>query len=170
MNPIKTYLNTTYITFQSLKHLCKKRGEPFYEPWNDKKAGFNNFIKDMGEKPGPNFSLRRKRKNGSVVPENLMWDENRNNKKPNGPPRKYKNLHEMISEYKAYRNILSNSRYYGDELWEPWACKEEGFQNFIKDMGLKPDPMCRLSKRDVKQGYTPDNMIWKLVSKKVKEG
>jgi hypothetical protein len=42
------------------------------------------------------------------------------------------------------------------------------FDNFIRDMGIKPDPKLMLERRDNEQGYTPSNCYWATASEQQK--
>lgn len=75
--------------------------------------------------------------------------------------------------YKVYRSMLdrchnrNDSHYhnYGDlgvEVCERWR-GPGGFERFIEDMGLPPQPRMSVERKDVTKGYSPDNCVWLLL-------
>jgi hypothetical protein len=72
------------------------------------------------------------------------------------------------SEYRAYHNMLSRClnpkhpryRQYGArgvQICQRWL---ESFQNFLADMGLKPEPELTLDRIDPSGNYEPANCRW----------
>ncbi len=63
-------------------HLYAGRGISVCEEWLDKKNGFNNFFKDMGERPSDKHSIDRKNNELGYFKENCRWatqkEQNRN--------------------------------------------------------------------------------------------
>jgi hypothetical protein len=87
-NPSKTYLykhghpgysSTTYKTWQSIKGFCTNKNNPQYPrnggrgiKLNEEWQGFENFLRDMGEKPA-GFRLKRLDKDRGFEPDNCEW-------------------------------------------------------------------------------------------------
>lgn len=73
----------------------------------------------------------------------------------------------MSTTYQTWANMLSRCRhsgrpdspYYKDKgitVCERW----NDFENFLADMGEKPDKSYTIERRDVAQGYNPENCYW----------
>lgn len=59
-------------TYSSWLHI-KRRKSVVCERWSNKKNGFENFLKDMGESPGGEYSIERINKNEICYKENCKW-------------------------------------------------------------------------------------------------
>jgi hypothetical protein len=64
-----------YTIWSSIKTKCKtqkfsSKGIIFYPPWAE---DFTLFLKDLGVRPGPKYTLRRLDKKSSFMPGNLKW-------------------------------------------------------------------------------------------------
>ena len=63
---------------------------------------------------------------------------------------------------RCYNEKRSDYHLYGgrgikvDEVW----LGDEGFNNFVKDMGFKPDVHYSIDRIDVDKNYGPDNCKW----------
>jgi hypothetical protein len=75
------------------------------------------------------------------------------------------------TEYNAWKNMKkrcynkNDPRYntYGERgviVCERWRDKENGFLNFLEDMGKKPSSELSLERIDNDKNYTPDNCYW----------
>lgn len=66
-------------------HCYGARGISVCERWRGR-GGFQNFIRDMGRRPGPKYSIDRVNNNGNYEPANCRWStivEQANNKSKN---------------------------------------------------------------------------------------
>lgn len=64
------------------------RGIKVCKRWLNEKSGFENFVKDMGEKPSPELTLDRINNDGNYEPSNCRWatksEQARNQRRPPG--------------------------------------------------------------------------------------
>jgi hypothetical protein len=83
------------------------------------------------------------------------------------------------SEYQTYQNMLQrcynpkatgseNLIKQGIEVDPCWLDKENGFMNFIKDMGRKPGTKYLLKRINKNENYGPSNCEW-VTKKKISE-
>ncbi len=73
--------NKTYRAWQSMIDRCTNRNVPNYRHYGGRgievcdrwRTSFENFLADMGDSPGPGFSLDRINNDGHYEPSNCRW-------------------------------------------------------------------------------------------------
>ena len=70
----------TYISWQCMKRRCKEKSDDSYKNYGAKGVRvcerwdkFENFLEDMGERPGLDYVLSRNGDNGDYEPGNVAW-------------------------------------------------------------------------------------------------
>lgn len=91
------------------------RGIKVCERWND---SFENFFTDMGEKPGPEFSIERVDVNGGYTPDNCIWGDpatQSRNKREQESKTNVRGVHPMPDKkkYKATIGVNNKTRHIG---------------------------------------------------------
>lgn len=76
----------TYKTWFSMKHRCYSKHNASYKYYGgkgvtvcDRWHSFENFLLDMGERPGLNFHISRKQDKGNYEPGNCEWKPSKDN-------------------------------------------------------------------------------------------
>jgi hypothetical protein len=91
---IPTTSHPLYPTYNGIKNRCYNKNLPTYNRWGGRGIkmskswynSFHQFVQDMGEKPGPLYSIERKDNNKGYSKKNCCWatpKEQNNNKKSN---------------------------------------------------------------------------------------
>lgn len=96
------YKSITYSTWRAMRRRCHDEKHKDFQRWgalgitvcNEWQGpnGFINFLRDMGERPGKNFSIDRIDGTGNYNKENCRWatqsEQNKNQKKRNATTRR----------------------------------------------------------------------------------
>ena len=76
----------TYKTWFSMKHRCYNKQNASWKYYGakgvivcDRWHSFENFLADMGERPGRDFHLSRRRDKGNYEPGNCVWKPGKEN-------------------------------------------------------------------------------------------
>ena len=71
--------SSTYVSWQAMLARCRHKNEWYggrgisvCARWSNPKTGFENFLKDMGERP-KNHTIERRDPNGNYCPDNCFW-------------------------------------------------------------------------------------------------
>jgi hypothetical protein len=107
----------TYRVWSSAKRRCTNPTDSDYEMYKGKGVvmcdrwlnSFENFYKDMGDRPSNNHQLDRIDPNGNYCPENCRWVEptiqSRNQGKRRSCSSKYKGVHKFGNKWRASASI-----------------------------------------------------------------
>ncbi len=120
----------TYSSWRGAKWRCSYVKHPYYKYYGGKGVkmcqrwlkSFENFLKDMGERPSPEYTLDRIDPSGDYTPENCRWATIREqcNNRRNNRILTYKGKDYTASNFAREFNIPPGGVYYGlKKGWEP---------------------------------------------------
>ena len=143
-------------------HLYGLIGIKICDRW---KNNFSSFLQDIGQRPSPDFRLRRLDNTKDFEPTNVEWykDGRRSRGSENhglSQTTEYTIWNSMIQRCtnpNATNYLNYGSR--GINICERW---KDSFPNFIEDMGLRPSKEYTLDRKDNNSDYTPENCKWSI--------
>jgi hypothetical protein len=133
------------------------RGIKLCDRWKD---SFLNFLSDMGEKPKDKKFLSRIDKGKDFSPENCIWTD-----KLETPDTTTHGMTNSITWicWKSMKarcsEIGGHEDYYGRgiKVCDRWI---NSFENFLEDMGCRPNKECTLHRLNGDGNYEPGNVVW----------
>jgi len=112
-----------YLVWYNMLRRCYDKQNSYYRGYGGRGIrvcpqwfDFGTFLRDMGEKPGPDYELDRKDNNGNYEPENVRWatpSQNRRNRRPYGKSK--------------YRGVCYLGKYIYARLYLSTECKFLGY-------------------------------------------
>lgn len=114
-----------YISWQAMKQRCYYKKNKRYASYGGKgikvcerwKDSFNNFLEDMGEKPGEKHTVDRIDVNGDYTPENCRWATTGEQSLNKGLYRSNKSGHKGIYWSKYHKRWYAQIRRKGVIVW-----------------------------------------------------
>lgn len=150
--------------WKSIRKKCRDENLPLYDRWNN----YLDFLEDVGRKPSDKHKFIRINSGKGYYPDNCKWINNKDIKQQS------RKLTTGWSDWKIeYRSWVTmkarctdpnKDNYFiyggaGITVCEQWL-GEDGFKNFCKDMGHRPDISYTLHRKKNELGYFPENCMW----------
>lgn len=148
-------------------HLVGGRGITLCERWWD----FELWLSDVGSCPNANHHFRRDNPEDGFHPENAGWRTRRTKKPPKvrsvNKHKRYVSKSKPRSEYIIWRHMVKRCANPDDDAYSDYGARGItvcdrwlSFDNFMDDMGDRPYPSATLERKNVDEGYNPDNVVW----------
>ena len=121
-----------------------------------------------------NFMVSTRDKNGRFIKGSKVPDDIR--KKISNTLRNKPRKHDGYNNpaYGCWKNMLSRCRtknkssiYFNIKVCDRWLAKNDGFNNFIKDMGVRPSLKHSIDRINNDLGYYPENCRWATQSEQL---
>ncbi len=159
---------STHIAWTMIKQRCSNKNSSSYNNLGGKGIkvcerwinSFENFVKDMGEKPKDKKYLVRIDDSKDFSPDNCVWS---NNKRPGVHKTHSKTYSLTWNSWMSMRHrcseIENRDVYYGSGIvvCDRW---QNSFENFLQDLGERPTKQYTLHRIDGDGNYEPGNVCW----------
>lgn len=142
------------------------RGITVCEPWrNDLGLMTKDILRLIGEPPTNYHQLDRPNNNKSYQPDNICWktpEENQRNKRNTHNHSSAPINKKQTPTYNSWSGLIKN---HYSEVCIEWRYDgnpdtDNGFKNFLKDMGIKPRKRSPIKRHDESKPFCKDNCFW----------
>ena len=143
-------------------HNYKGRGIDVYQPWIDDVGRFINDVENIiGPLPFEGAEIDRIDNDRGYYPDNIRWVDHRENSLNRRNSHGHSGRDGDSPTYISWENM---NQIHKDNIDSSW-CGENGFKNFLKDMGEKPEGAW-LKRYDETLPCGPENSYWKVFNNK----
>ena len=155
-NVMSVFYNPKY---ENYKHYGGK-GLIVHQPWHDPETFVREVEAEIGQPYGDNNEISLIDKNKDFEPKNICWA----NRTANLLGRKGSHHHGSTiyrsPTYRSWRKMIDTKK---SEVCSRWRVNKGGsFQNFLEDMGVKPEGT-KFTRIDKTKPYSMDNCEWRLI-------
>ena len=134
------------------------KGLIVHESWHDHETFIREVEAEIGLSYGDNNELSLIDKNKNFEPKNIRWASRTTNLLGRKGSHHHGSIIYTSKTYKSWCVMISNMRLHVCNRWR--VDKGGSFQNFLEDMGIKPEGT-RFVRIDKTKPYSKDNCEWR---------